>query len=468
MGVLDRKDLHDYQELSVKHLIDNPYSALFLDMGAGKTVSTLTAVDYLMYSDLSVMRALVVGPKRVAENVWPQEIEKWEHLKHLKISVISGAPAERIAAANIKADIYTIGRELFVWLCELYKYKLPYDLIIFDELSSFKDSKSKRFKAAKKVRPRIRRVIGLTGTPAPNSLRDLWAQIYLLDLGKRLGRFKTGFDAKFFELDPYRPFTYTLREGAQEEIHSVISDICISLSNADTGVKLPPLIINHVKLKFDETLQKQYKEFEKEKIIELLDESEGDSSEGTVISVASAAALFIKLSQFSNGAVYDEERNVKEIHELKLDALEDLVEETQGSPMLIAYNFIHDKDRILRKLKKYKPVVLKSSEDLARWNAGKIQVALAHPASLGHGLNLQAGGHYITWFSLTSSLELYQQFNARLFRQGQKESVVISIISIQDTLDDRLHDILTNKDTTQGSLLKAVRAKVEDFKKTRQ
>lgn len=479
--MLDKDDLHSYQVHSIQHIIDNNYAGLLLDMGAGKTVITLSAIDYLMYSDLDITKALVVAPKRVAENVWTDEIEIWKHLQHLKISVIAGTQTERIAAIKVPADIYTIGRDNFTWLCNYLSNlkKFPFEMVVFDESSSFKNSKSLRWKTAKKIRPQIRRALILTGTPAPQSLMDLWSQIYLLDLGKRLGRFITSFRNTYFNQNPYVPFKFDLKVGADKLIYDKISDICISITNADTGIQLPELVVNRVSLTFDENLKKKYKDFEKEKVLELLpddklkqileivekqslDKRESTTLEllGSVITAVNAAVLFTKLAQFTNGAIYDNDGKVVDIHSLKLDALEELVEEAQGSPMIVAYTYRHDKDRILERLKKYSPKLLTSGQDIKDWNEGKIRILVAHPASMGHGLNMQHGGNYITWYGLTPSLELYQQLNARLHRQGRKERVIVNILSVRGTVDDRLFEIIVNKDKTQASLMDALRVKI--------
>lgn len=475
--MLKKSDLHNYQVHNIQHIIDNRYAGLFLDMGAGKTVITLSAIDYLMYSDLDVSRVLVVAPKRVAENVWSDELKVWEHLTHLSISIVSGTPAERIAALNVPADIYTISRDNFAWLCKRLEKvnKLPFDMIVLDESSSFKDRNTNRWKAAKSLRPKLRRVVALTGTPAPNTLMDLWAQIYILDRGKRLGRNITRYRNAYFIKDEYRPYTYHLREGADKIIFDKIGDICISMTNADLNIELPELVINRVNLTFDERLQKQYKDFEKEKVMELISEVMPDALDNTgevdptqtdaftpVITAVNAAVLFTKLSQFANGTIYDDEGGINEIHDLKLDALEELVEEAQGSPMLVAYNYRHDRDRIMKRLKKYRPRLLTNSQDLRDWNAGKIRVLVVHPASMGHGLNMQHGGSYITWYGLTPSLERYMQLNARLYRQGKKERVVVNIISIRNTNDDRLYSIIVEKDKTQASLMEALRVKIRE------
>lgn len=460
--MLNRENLHGYQEFLARHIIDNKACGLFFDMGAGKTISTLTAIDFLLYEDLDVTKVLVVAPKRVASNVWPEEITKWEHVKHLSITVIEGTPAKRIELLETESDIYTIGRELFVWLCEHYKYVLPFDMIIFDELSSFKSSKAKRFKAAKKVRPRIRRVVGLTGTPAPNGLLDLWAQLYVLDKGERLGKFKTRYTSKYFSPDPYIPYKLNLLPNAEKAIYDKIDDICVSLKREDLGIKLPELVINKVAVKFDDALVKQYREFEKEKVLMLLTAMSDDEP----ITAVNAGVVYTKLRQFANGALYDEDRKVHHIHDLKLDALADLLEEAQGEPMIIGYAFQHDRDRIIELLKKLKipPRELKTDKDVADWNAGKIQALVVHPASVGHGLNLQAGGRYLTWFGLPTSLELYMQMNARVYRQGQTKMVVINIIMARQTLDEKIYSALVDKASTQEKLMNAVKARILEIK----
>lgn len=461
--LLSEKDLHNYQDKTVEHIMGNSHCGVFLDMGLGKTVSSLTAVHKLIYEELDIRNALVIAPKRVAESVWDAEIDKWDHLKHLRISKIIGSPKKREAALKEDADIYVIGRDNIAWLCGLYGGgMLPFDMLIIDESSSFKNHKSIRFKALKMVQPSFDRVVILTGTPSPNGLLDLWPQIYLLDRGKRLGRFISNFRKEFFVQNPYVQFKYDLRKEAEHKIHSAIGDICISMTAKDY-LDLPERIDNYIELSFPDKLKNQYLEFEREKVLELI-EAMGDD-EGKQISAINAAALSNKLLQFSNGAVYDEDRNVHHVHDLKLEALEEIVENANGQPVLIAYSFRHDIDRILTRLKKYKPVKLETDAHIKQWNRGEIPVLIMHPASGGHGLNLQYGGNIIVWFGLNWSLELYMQLNARLHRQNQEKPVFIHHLIMKGTVDTQVRAALARKDGTQKSLMNAVKTLVDKYKK---
>lgn len=457
---MNQDDLHDYQKVAVQHIIDNKHCALFLEMGLGKTVSTLTAIKILMYEDLEVNRTLVIGPKRVAEHVWSDEISKWGHLNGFKISTISGTAKQRKAALRESADIYTLGRDNVAWLCGMYGgSSLPFDMLVIDELSSFKNPNSIRFKALRKVQPSFSRVVGLTGTPAPNGLLDLWAQLYLLDRGQRLGKFLTRYREAYFKHDKRHGaivYSYKLREGAEETIHAKIKDICMSMEAKDY-LKLPPRIDNIIEIKFPDELQKQYNDFEREMVLELFSNEEDPLD----ISVANAAALSNKLLQFANGAVYDEVKNYHIVHDLKIQALKELIDDADGHPVLIGWTYRHDRDRIMEALKKYKPRELKDEKDINDWNNGFIQVMLMHPASGGHGLNLQGGGSRIIWFGQTWSLELYQQFNARLYRQGQDQPVIINKLVACKTLDQRVIKRLDNKSEGQAGLMAAVRALVQ-------
>lgn len=466
---MDYNNLYNYQLVSTQHIIDHPFCGLFLDMGLGKTIATLTAIDYLIYSDLAVKSVLVVAPKRVAEIVWSDEIEKWEHVKHLRYVKVIGSPKKRITALKQKADIYIISRDNFVWLCAYYGGKfLPFDMVVFDELSSFKSAKSQRFKAARMIRPSLKRVVGLTGTPAPNGLIDLWPQMYLIDMGSRLEKTITRYREKYFKpgmTNGAVVYNYRLLQDSESLIHEKIKDVVISMK-AEDYLDMPDKIFNFVKLKFDDKTQKQYDEFEKEAVLELQwQKAEDDFEEDPLyISAINAAALSNKLLQFANGAIYDEDKNFHEIHEVKLDALEELVEEADGKPMLVAYTYQHDYKRILKRLAKYNPRLLKTEQDIRDWNAGKIQVGVAHPASLGHGLNMQEGGHIITWFGLTWSLELFQQFIARVYRQGQKFPVIINILMIAKTMDEDVRKAIEFKDRKQGALMEAVKARIVKYK----
>ena len=449
-------ELHDYQKYAVKFIEEHPVSALLLDMGLGKTITTLTAINNLMFDMFEVRKVLIIGPLRVARDTWPAEIEKWEHLKHLRYSVAVGNAEERIAALNTDADIYIINRENVDWLVSNTKF--DYDMIVIDELSSFKNHQSKRFKALMKVRPKVKRIVGLTGTPASNGLMDLFAEFKLLDMGERLGRFIGQYRNEYFKPDKqngYIVYSYKPLPDAEERIYEKISDITVSMKAVD-HLKMPELISNEYTVKMSESEKEKYKELKDELILEVQD---------TEITAANAAALSNKLCQMSNGAIYDDENNIIPIHNRKLDALEDIIESANGKPVLVAYWFKHDRTRIAERLNKLGIVYqeIKSSESIKNWNSGKLQVALIHPASAGHGLNLQSGGNFLVWFGLTWSLELYQQTNARLWRQGQQsETVIIQHIVTKGTVDERILKALKEKDETQTALMTAVRAELEE------
>lgn len=439
---------HEYQEYAKEFIVSRRVSALFLDCGLGKTVITLTAIWELLLDYFEIRRVLVIAPLRVSRDTWRGELEKWDHLSGIKMSLVLGSEKERRAALEKQADIYVVNRENVEWLVENYRW--DFDMVVIDELSSFKSHKAKRFKALKKVRPMVKRIIGLTGTPAPNGLIDLWAEIGILDMGQRLGRFIGGYRERFFVPDKRSRemvFSYKPREGAEEMIYVLISDICISMKAADY-LEMPECIYNRVEVAMNEKEMKLYGQLEKDMLLPFAD---GD------IDAVNAAALSGKLMQMANGAVYDENGNVKHIHDRKLEALEDLVEAANGKPVLIAYWYQHDLDRIK---KRTGAVALDTAEDMQRWNAGEIQVAVIHPASAGHGLNLQAGGSTLIWFGLTWSLELYQQTNARLWRQGQKETVVIHHLVAKDTLDEKVMAALEKKDCGQSALVEAVKARI--------
>ena len=417
-------------------------------MGLGKTAITLTAIDELMFDYFDIARVLVIAPLRVAQDTWGKECEKWDHLKGIKISKVLGSEKERKQALFRKADIYIINHENVEWLTKNYKW--DFDMVIIDELSSFKSHSAKRFKALRKVRPQAKRVVGLTGTPAPNSLIDLWSQINLLDMGVRLGRFIGNYRNDYFEPDKRNRdviFSYKLREGSENAIYNKISDICVSMKACDY-LHIPERIENMVEVSMEQKEELLYRKLEREMLIPFED---GD------IDAVNAAALSNKLLQMANGAVYDEFRGVKQIHNKKLDALEDLIEAANGKPVLVFYSYIHDKDRISER---FETTELKSSDDITRWNNGEIKIAIAHPASAGHGLNLQAGGSTVIWFGMTWSLELYQQANARLWRQGQQDTVVIHHIICKGTMDEQVMAALAKKETGQTALINAVRARI--------
>lgn len=460
--MLKKEQLHDYQVKAVDMIVNNFNCGLFLDMGLGKTVSTLTAIQELREIGF-IDKVLIIAPKKVAQVTWRDEINNWEHLKGLRISVIDGTAAQRRAAMMADADIYTVSRDNVVWLVvEHGGVKLPYDMVVIDELSSFKNPASKRFKALRRVRKFIPRVVGLTGTPAPNGLIDLWAQMFLIDEGKRLGKTITSYRDRFFTAGRKNGdivYQWDLKSPAEEteqKISDLIKDICISMS-AEDYLKMPDKLMYYDRVKLSDKDFKAYKTFEREQVLEFIES-------GETITAASAAALSNKLQQFANGAMYDADRKVLQLHDEKIEKLKELVEAANGQPVLIAYTFKHDLDNIMEALKEYKPVKLEKPEQIADWNAGKINVLVTHPASAGHGLNLQKGGHIMIWYGLTWALELYQQFNARLYRQGQKKPVSIHHIIATDTVDEKIIKSLDGKDTTQRSLMDAIKEIVELYK----
>lgn len=458
--MLKETDLHKYQKKAVEHIITHKYCGLFLEMGLGKTVSTLTAVEKLMYDYLEVNSVLVIAPKRVAETVWAEEAQNWEHLQHLTFSKIIGTEKQRLEAFHKKADIHIISRDNITWLCGVCASNLPYDMLVIDELSSFKNYLSQRFKALRLARPWIKRVVGLTGTPAPNGLIDLWPQIYLMDRGERLGKTITKYRSTYFtpgRSNGYVVYNYNLQGGAEQAIRNKIGDICISMQAQDY-LQMPMLTNNYVKLKMPKHILDAYHKFEKDSIMKLM-----NSDNEVEITALNAPGLSNKLLQFANGAIYDEDKNVYPIHDIKLKALEEIVEEACGKPVLVAWTYQFDRDRIMKYLSKYKPRELKTAKDIQDWNDGKVQLMLAHPASAGHGLNLQAGGNIIVWFGLTWSLELYQQFNARLYRQGQKQGVIIHHLYMAQTHDEDVILALKNKDRVQMSLMNSIKAKIDKY-----
>lgn len=464
--MLNESNLHSYQKACVQHIIANPYCGVFLDMGLGKTVSTLTAINYLMNDYCEINSVLIIAPKRVAESVWQEEAEKWEHLKNLSFSKIVGPELQRLNATRLKADIHIISRDNIAWLCTLYGGRLPFDMVVIDELSSFKSYKSVRFKAMRTARLYIKRLVGLTGTPAPNGLIDLWPQIYLMDRGDRLEKTITRYREKYFRperTNGHIVYSYRLLSDSEQAIHKKIQDICISM-RADDYLEMPMRTDNYINLKMPNSLKKRYDDFEKNKILDLLSHNDSEN-ELNEISAINAAALSNKLLQFANGAIYDENKNIFPIHDIKLEALKEIVENSNGQSVLIAWTYQFDRDRILEYLKEYKPRELKTKKDIDDWNNNKIQVMLAHPASAGHGLNLQAGGNIIVWFGQTWSLELYQQFNARLYRQGQQNHVIIHHLILLGTHDEDVVKALKNKDTKQNALMNSIKAKMDKYKK---
>lgn len=440
---------HNYQSYAIDYIETHPIAAVLLDMGLGKTVISLTAIADLLFDSFEAHRILVIAPLRVARDTWPAEISKWQHLKHLTHAVAVGTVKERKAALSAGADITIINRENLGWLIDSSGYEFDYDMVIIDELSSFKNHKSKRFQSLMKVRPKIKRIIGLTGTPSSNGLMDLWAEFKLLDFGERLGRFITHYRNNYFIPDKrngeiiysYKPMPY-----AEDAIYRKISDITISMKSTD-HLQMPELITSQYEVQLSEDEEQRYEELKADFILEL---PEGE------ITAANAASLTGKLSQLANGAIYDDEGNIVEFHDRKLDALEDIIESANGKPLLVAYWFKHDLQRIK---KRFDVREIKTSKDIVDWNNGDISVAVIHPASAGHGLNLQAGGSTLIWFGLTWSLELYQQTNARLWRQGQSSgTVVIEHIITKGTIDERILKALSLKEVSQNALIDAVKA----------
>ncbi len=440
---------HNYQSYAIDYIETHPIAAVLLDMGLGKTVISLTAIADLLFDSFEAHRILVVAPLRVARDTWPAEISKWQHLKHLTYAVAVGTVKERKAALSAGADITIINRENLGWLIDSSGYEFDYDMVIIDELSSFKNHKSKRFQSLMKVRPKVKRIIGLTGTPSSNGLMDLWAEFKLLDFGERLGRFITHYRNNYFIPDKrngeiiysYKPMPY-----AEDAIYRKISDITISMKSTD-HLQMPELITSQYEVQLSEDEEQRYEELKADFILEL---PEGE------ITAANAASLTGKLSQLANGAIYDDEGNIVEFHDRKLDALEDIIESANGKPLLVAYWFKHDLQRIK---KRFDVREIKTSKDIIDWNNGDIPVAVIHPASAGHGLNLQSGGSTLIWFGLTWSLELYQQTNARLWRQGQSSgTVVIEHIITKGTIDERILKALSLKEVSQNALIDAVKA----------
>ena len=445
---------HEYQRYAAEYIKAHPAAAVFLACGVGKTSITLTAVNELMFDSFEIHRALVIAPIRVASFSWPAEIEKWDHLEGLKYSVAVGTAAERLAALKKQADIYLINRENVQWLISESGIPFDFDMVVIDELSSFKNHQTKRFKALMKVRPKVKRIVGLTGTPSSNGLMDLWAEFRLIDMGERLGRFIGQYRTSYFRPDKQNGqvvFSYKPLPGAEKQIYSKISDITISMKSTD-HLRMPELVDSRYTVYLSETEREKYEELKKDLVLQLPD---GE------VTAANAASLSGKLSQMADGAIYTDAGESIAIHERKLDALEDIIEAAYGRPVLVAYWFRHDLERISGRLQKLKIPYARLDTDgsIRKWNAGEIPVALIHPASAGHGLNLQGGGNTLVWFGLTWSLELYQQTVARLWRQGQEsETVVVQHIITKGTIDERIMKALSEKDTTQAALIDAVKA----------
>lgn len=448
---------HEYQRYAAEFIIAHLVSALLLDMGLGKTSITLTAINDLLFDSFDVHKVLVIAPLRVARTTWSEEIEKWEHLKMLRYSVAVGTETDRLSALRKPADIYIINRENIGWLVEESGVPFDFDMLVIDELSSFKNHNTKRFKALMKVRPKVKRIVGLTGTPSSNGLMDLFAEFKLLDMGERLGRFIGQYRTNYFLPDKRNGqiiYSYKPMPDAEQRIYDKISDITISMKAAD-HLKMPELISTEYTVQLSEEEQEKYDDLKEELVLTLND---GE------ITAANAASLSNKLSQMANGAIYDDNGNTINIHSRKLDALEDIIESMNGRPLLVAYWFRHDLERISERLSSlHIPCTkLDTADSISRWNKGEIPVALIHPASAGHGLNLQSGGSALVWFGLTWSLELYQQTNARLWRQGQiAETVVIQHIIAKGTIDEKILKALKNKDRTQSALIDAVKAEVK-------
>ena len=456
---------HKYQQYSIERIIDTPKVGLFLDMGLGKSVITLTAIAELKYDRFWVSKILIIAPKKVAESTWTTEAAKWDHTKILRISQVLGSEKRRIQALMTPADIYVINRENVTWLCDYYRERWPFDMVVVDESSSFKSHSAKRFKSLAVMYPKINRMVLLTGTPTPNSMDDLWSQIYLLDQGERLGKRYGGFRTRYF--DPGARgrdgtvYSYTIKQGSEEAILRAVSDICVSMK-AEDYLELPDIIEDEIPVFLDEKARKAYKELESEMILQLPNEEE--------ISVTSAAALSNKLLQLANGAVYDDTHSWHTVHDCKIEAFVELIESLRerGKQALVFYNFQHDKDRILKALYEH-PMwscrTLDSDADIRAWNNHEIDILLAHPASAAYGLNLQAGGHHIIWFGLTWNYEQYVQANARLHRQGQQDKVIVHLLACKDTRDDDVIAALERKDKAQQYVMDSLKARIDAVRK---
>lgn len=452
---------HKYQLTAINHVINVPKCGLFLDMGLGKTVSTLTAIKELKYNRFQVNKVLIIAPKKVAEGTWSKEKDKWNHTKDFRVSLVLGSQQKRIKALSVNADLYIINRENIPWLVDYLRNDWYFDTVVIDESSSFKNSRSKRFKALKMVLPKINRLIELTGTPSPNGVEDLWAQIYLLDQGTRLEKYITHFRAKYMEPNKRNRsqiFDYKIKDGVYDSIINKISDICISMKSEDY-LELPDLSYNEIPVILNDKARRDYDKMERDFVLEL----EGAEDEITAVN---AAALSNKLLQISNGAVYDSTGIYTEVHDAKIEAFLELVERLQGKSLLVFYNFQHDRDRIKRALEKSDLVVkdLKTTQDEDDWNAGKIDILLTHPASAAYGLNLQEGGNHVCWFGLSWNLEHYQQANKRLHRQGQKEKVIIHHLVTQGTRDEDVMRALDNKAGVQEEIMQSLKARIKKVK----
>ena len=441
---------HNYQNYAKDFILAHKVSALFLDCGLGKTITTLTAINELMYDSFEISKVLIIAPLRVAQSTWKDEIEKWDHLNLLRYSIVVGDEKERLKALKQNSDIYIINRENVDWLVTKSGIDFNFDMLVIDELSSFKSHTSKRFKSLLKIRPYFERVVGLTGTPSSNGLMDLWAEFRVLDLGERLGRYITHYRNEYFLPDKRNGeviFSYKPQPNAEERIYRRLADMTISMKSTEY-LKMPELILNELEINLDEEDQMKYKKFKKEMVMTIQEKE---------IDAINAASLSNKLIQLANGSIYDEDKKFYEVHNKKLDKLEEIIESANGKPVLVAYWFKADKERIE---KRFKVREIKTADDIKQWNKGMIDLALIHPASAGHGLNLQSGGSTLVWFSLTWSLELYQQTNARLYRQGQKDTVVIHHLITKNTIDEDIMKSLKRKDKTQEALMRAVKARI--------
>lgn len=448
---------HGYQQHCINKIIEIKKLGLFLDMGLGKTVTTLTAIRQLKYDRFLIRKVLVIAPKKVAEGTWTKEKDKWDHTKLLRVSPVLGSQTKRIRALNTPADIYIINRENVVWLVDYYRNAWPFDMVVIDESSSFKSHNAKRFKALSSMGSHIDRLVELTGTPSPNGLEDLWSQVFLLDGGDRLGKRYSQFRERYFQPDKRGPdgmiYSYEAKPGTEQSILDKISDICISMK-AEDYLQLPDIVYHEIPVELDPKARKAYQEMERKMVLELPEEEE--------VSVTSAAALSNKLLQLSNGAIYDEDHNVHEIHGCKIEAFLELVESLQGKPALVFYNYQHDRERILAALSKTGLRVreLKTTQDEDDWNARKIDILLTHPASSAYGLNLQQGGNHVIWFGLTWNYELYTQANKRLHRQGQTERVIIHHLVCSGTRDEDVMQALQRKDDVQNWVMETLKARI--------
>ena len=449
---------HEYQKFCIQKILDVKKVGIWQDMGLGKTVTTLTAVKELKYNRFQVCKVLVIAPKKVAEGTWTKEAAKWDHTKMLRVSPVLGSQAKRIRALNTPADLYVINRENVCWLVDYYRNAWPFDMVVIDESSSFKSHSAKRFKALAGISSRISRMVELTGTPSPNGLADLWSQVYLLDGGERLGKRYSQFRERYFQPDKRGAdgmiYSYEAKPGTEESILAKISDICISMK-AEDYLELPDLTYHEVPVELDKKSWKAYQDLERKMILELPEDDE-------LISVTSAAALSNKLLQLANGAVYDEDRQVHEVHDCKIEAFLELVESLQGKPVLVFYNYQHDRERILKALAKSGLRIreLKTTQDEDDWNAGRIDILLTHPASSAYGLNLQQGGNHVIWFGLTWNYELYTQANKRLHRQGQVNKVIIHHLVSTGTRDEDVMTALKRKDDVQNWVMESLKARI--------